>query len=54
MSTWISRIGIITIFFLIHPDFNAVVLSHTGHYPMLERPKLFNRHLEKILKNLGF
>jgi pimeloyl-ACP methyl ester carboxylesterase len=33
----------------IHPDFNAVILPHTGHYPMLEKPELFNRHLEKIL-----
>lgn len=32
-----------------HPDFNAVILPHTGHYPMLEKPELFNRHLEKIL-----
>jgi pimeloyl-ACP methyl ester carboxylesterase len=33
----------------IHPDFNAVILPHTGHYPMLEKPELFNSHLEKIL-----
>jgi pimeloyl-ACP methyl ester carboxylesterase len=37
---------------LLHPDFNAVILPHTGHYPMLERPELFNRHLEKILSGL--
>ncbi|NIM13378.1 MAG: alpha/beta fold hydrolase [Candidatus Aminicenantes bacterium] len=37
---------------LLHPDFNAVILPHTGHYPMLERPELFNRHLEKILSEL--
>jgi pimeloyl-ACP methyl ester carboxylesterase len=36
----------------IHPDFNAVILPHTGHYPMLERPQLFNRHLEKILSQV--
>jgi len=35
-----------------HPDFDAVILPHTGHYPMLERPELFNRHLEEILENL--
>jgi pimeloyl-ACP methyl ester carboxylesterase len=36
----------------IHPDFNAVILPHTGHYPMLEKPELFNRHLEKILSEI--
>ncbi len=36
----------------IHPDFNAVVLPHTGHYPMLEKPELFNRHLEEILSEI--
>jgi pimeloyl-ACP methyl ester carboxylesterase len=34
---------------VIHPDFNAVILPHTGHYPMLEKPELFNRHLMEIL-----
>ena len=36
----------------IHANFDAVVLPHTGHYPMLERPQLFNRHLEKFLLQL--
>jgi pimeloyl-ACP methyl ester carboxylesterase len=27
----------------INPDFNAVVMAHMGHYPMLERPAEFNR-----------
>ncbi len=36
----------------IHPDYSAVILPHTGHYPMLERPELFNRHLEKILSEI--
>lgn len=36
----------------IHPDFNAVMLPHTGHYPMLEKPELFNSHLEKILSEI--
>lgn len=36
----------------IHPDFDAVILPHTGHYPMLERPELFNRHLEEILEKI--
>lgn len=36
----------------IHPDFDAVVLNHTGHYPMLECPQIFNKKLEEILKEL--
>jgi kynurenine formamidase/pimeloyl-ACP methyl ester carboxylesterase len=36
----------------VHPDFNAVILPHTGHYPMLVKPELFNRHLEKILSEI--
>lgn len=36
----------------IHPDFDAVILPHTGHYPMLERPELFNKHLLEILEKL--
>lgn len=31
------------------PDFDAVILPKTGHFPMLEQPELFNSHLEKIL-----
>ncbi len=30
-------------------DFDAVVLPHTGHYPMLECPEEFNRQLTLIL-----
>jgi pimeloyl-ACP methyl ester carboxylesterase len=37
----------------IHADFDAVILPNTGHYPMLENPELFNRHLEKILEELA-
>jgi len=37
----------------LHPDFDAVILPHTGHYPMLEKPELFNRHLEEIVKTSG-
>jgi len=33
----------------IHPDFDAVILPKTGHYPMLENPELFNQHLKQIL-----
>jgi len=29
-------------------DFDAVVLAHTGHFPMLERPDEFNRRLEEF------
>ncbi len=36
-----------------HPDFDAVILKNTGHYPMLERPEQFNRHLEKILEHVN-
>jgi len=34
-------------------DFDAVVLPHTGHYPMLECPEEFNRRLGEALQNLG-
>ncbi len=36
----------------IYPDFDAVILPDTGHYPMLERPEAFNGHLMKILKKM--
>lgn len=32
-------------------DFDAVVLPHTGHYPMLECPDEFNRRLSQILES---
>lgn len=35
------------------PDFDAVVLPHTGHYPMLECPEEFNRKLGEVLDQLG-
>jgi pimeloyl-ACP methyl ester carboxylesterase len=37
----------------IKPDFDAVILAHTGHYPMLERPEEFNRSLAEIVARLG-
>lgn len=37
----------------IHPDFDAVTLPETGHYPMLENPDLFNQTLERILNDLN-
>lgn len=30
------------------PDFDAVILPHTGHYPMLESPDVFNRSLAEV------
>ena len=29
-------------------DFDAVVMTHMGHYPMLERPDEFNRHVADL------
>jgi pimeloyl-ACP methyl ester carboxylesterase len=34
-------------------DYDAVVMEHTGHYPMLEIPEEFNRHLATMLEDLG-
>jgi pimeloyl-ACP methyl ester carboxylesterase len=34
-------------------DYDAVVMEHTGHYPMLETPDEFNRHLAAMLEELG-
>ncbi len=36
----------------VYADFDAVVLKHMGHYPMLENPVLFNQTLEQILKQV--
>ena len=36
----------------VHPDYDAVVLPHMGHYPMLENPALFNATLEALLAKL--
>lgn len=36
----------------LHADFDAVILPHTGHYPMLECPEEFNRRLSEVLANL--
>jgi len=34
-------------------DFEAVILPHMGHYPMLERPEEFNRQLGLIIAELS-
>ena len=34
-------------------DFDAVVLPHTGHYPILECPEEFNRRLGEIRQSLS-
>jgi pimeloyl-ACP methyl ester carboxylesterase len=36
----------------IKADFEAVVLPHTGHYPMLECPEEFNRRLAEVVAGL--
>jgi len=34
-------------------DFDAVVMKHVGHYPMLEKPDEFNRNVAGIAEGLG-
>ena len=34
-------------------DFDAVVMKHTGHYPMLERPAEFDRLVGEVVQALG-
>jgi len=36
----------------VKPDFDAIIMNHMGHYPMLERPEEFNRHLALIIADL--
>ena len=36
----------------IKPDFDAVIMTHTGHYPMLERPAEFNRLVAEMVARL--
>jgi pimeloyl-ACP methyl ester carboxylesterase len=36
----------------IKADFDAVILPHTGHYPMLECPGEFNRRLAEVVSGL--
>jgi sigma-B regulation protein RsbQ len=37
----------------IKADFDAVIMLHMGHYPMLERPDEFNKHVEKVVRELS-
>jgi len=34
-------------------DFRAVIMRHMGHYPMLERPEEFNRHVAAVISELS-
>jgi pimeloyl-ACP methyl ester carboxylesterase len=34
------------------PDFEAVIMTHMGHYPMLERPDEFNRKVAEVIAGL--
>lgn len=34
------------------PDFDAVIMTHMGHYPMLERPDEFNRRVTEMVSAL--
>lgn len=36
----------------IKPDFDAVIMTHMGHYPMLERPDEFNRLVAEMVAGL--
>jgi pimeloyl-ACP methyl ester carboxylesterase len=33
-------------------DFEAVIMPHMGHYPMLEQPDTFNRLLSEVISAL--
>jgi len=37
----------------VKPDFDAVVMKHMGHYPMIERPAEFDRLLAGVIAGLG-
>jgi pimeloyl-ACP methyl ester carboxylesterase len=36
----------------VKPDFDAIIMKHMGHYPMLERPEEFNRHVAAVAQAL--
>ena len=37
----------------VKPDFDVIVMKHMGHYPMLERPDEFNRHVVEVVEALA-
>ena len=37
----------------IKADFNAIIMTHMGHYPMIERPDEFNRHVAEVVRELS-
>jgi pimeloyl-ACP methyl ester carboxylesterase len=37
----------------IKADFDAVIMKHMGHYPMLERPEEFNGHVAAVVAELS-
>jgi pimeloyl-ACP methyl ester carboxylesterase len=36
-----------------YADFDAVLISDVGHFPMLEKPEEFNQKLRDVLKEFG-
>jgi pimeloyl-ACP methyl ester carboxylesterase len=36
----------------VNPDFDAVIMKHMGHYPMLERPEEFNQRVAEVVAGL--
>ncbi len=36
----------------VKPDFDAVIMKHMGHYPMLERPEEFNQRVAEVVASL--
>ena len=36
----------------VKPDFEVIVMKHTGHYPMLERPAEFDRLVSETVASL--
>jgi pimeloyl-ACP methyl ester carboxylesterase len=36
----------------VKPDFDAVIMKHMGHYPMLERPEEFNQQVAEVVASL--
>jgi len=37
----------------VKPDFEVIVMTHMGHYPMLERPAEFNGHVADVVRSLA-